>query len=218
MARESRGQNDPDLDDPDAIRAAMAETRAALDRKLEALGERLLGSAPAALNQGERTMAVKKKATKPAKKSGAVAKSKKAKKAAPAKKAASRKTAAKGKTAVAKMTSKVKPKKKLAAKPAAKKKTTVAKVVAKTKEVAGDILAGAAAGAMAGAAQAAAATIPPPAPEPAPAPFRSPHRNETIRIPTGAIHKRFLMEQIPRGRWASPADPVRIRGRFGQST
>src|SRR5690349_11755477 len=116
MTRESTVRGHADPDDPDAIRAAMADTRAALGRKLEALRERVLGPAPAAPNnQGEQAMPVKKKATRTAKKSGTAAKGKKA---APAKKAASRKTAPKKKTAVARVTAKAKPKK--VAKPVAK--------------------------------------------------------------------------------------------------
>src|SRR5262245_61736281 len=120
MTRELTERGHADADDPEAIRAAMADTRAALGRKIEALRERVLGPVSAAPNQGEQAMPVKKKATKTAKKSGTAAKGKK--KAAPTKKAASRKTAAKGKTAVARVTAKAKPKK--AAKPAAKKKPT----------------------------------------------------------------------------------------------
>jgi hypothetical protein len=158
----------------DAIHAAMADTRAALTRKLEALQQRVLGTGAPTPNQGE-PMAVKKKATKTAKKSGSAAKGKKTKKAAPAKKAAARKTTkakskTKPKTAVAKVVGKAKLKKSPAK--ATKKKTLVAKVMEKAKEILG--------GAAVGAVQGAAATIaPPPEPTPAsePAPSSAPAQN-----------------------------------------
>lgn len=157
-------------DEVDEIRAAMADTRASLTRKLEALQQRVLGSGTPTPNQGETSMAVKKKATKTAKKSGTAAKGKKAKKAAPAKKAAARKTVkAKAKTAVAKVTGKAKVKKSPAK--ATKKKTIVSKVMEKAKEILG--------GAAVGAVQGAAATIAPP-PEPTPAPAPAPaHSSES---------------------------------------
>ena len=68
MAHKRTDRGDPPPDDPDAIRAAMAETRAALTEKLDALRERVLGPGTPAPNQGEQVMAVKKKAGGAAKK------------------------------------------------------------------------------------------------------------------------------------------------------
>src|SRR4051812_27190075 len=87
MAHKRTDRGDPPPDDPDAIRAAMAETRAALTQKLDALRERVLGPGTPAPNQGEQVMAVKKKARGAAKKGkGGSA----AKKSAPTKKAAAK--------------------------------------------------------------------------------------------------------------------------------
>ena len=69
MADKPTGRAGPVTDDPDAIRAAMAETRASLTHKLDALRERVLGPGRLAPNQGEPVMAVKKKGA--AKKGGA---------------------------------------------------------------------------------------------------------------------------------------------------
>jgi hypothetical protein len=159
-------------DDPDAIRAEMAKTRADLTEKLETLRERVLGPAVPAPNQGVQVMAVKKKAGKAAKKGGAAKK-------APTKKAAAKggaKTAAKAKGGAAKRTAgsaarqsagkkaavtraagtrkagRASAKKAPSRKPA--KKTTTSRIVAKAKEVLGDVLVGAAGGAIQGAAQA----------------------------------------------------------------
>ena len=157
MDPEPTNRGDPPADDPDAIRAAMAETRAALTNKLETLRERLLGPGPQAPNQGEQAMAKKKTATKKAvKKGAAVAKSAVKKKAAKAKpKAAAKKTAAPvsrksaaKKTAVSKVKAKAPTKKA----PAKKKKAT-SKIVQKVKQTIGEILVGAATGAMHGAAE-----------------------------------------------------------------
>ena len=163
MAKVPTGRGGGQPDDPDAIRTAMAETRAALTEKLETLRERVLGPADPAPNQGVQVMAVKKKAA--AKKGAAAKKSRPAKKAAPkakagaAKKTAGRKTAGK-KAAVTKAAATRKTSR--AAKPAAKKaaarkpakKSTTNRIVAKAKEVLSDVLVGAAGGAIQGAAQA----------------------------------------------------------------
>ena len=179
MDLEPTTRGGPPADDPDAIRAAMAETRAALTDKLETLRERLLGPGPLAPNHGEQAMAKKKTATKKAAKKGTakrkVAKAKpKASAARKTAKSASRKSAAK-KTAVSKVKAKAPAKK-----APAKKKATTSKIVQKVKEAVGEILAGAATGAMHGAAEVvithteetpkpAENTPTPPASEPAPA-------------------------------------------------
>jgi hypothetical protein len=156
MDPEPTNRGGPPADDPDAIRAAMAETRAALTGKLDTLRERLLGPGQLAPNHGEQAMAKKKTATKKAAKKGAVKKkvAKAKPKAAAARKtakSASRKSAAK-KTAVSKVKAKAPAKKALA-----KKTTTTSKIVQKAKEAVGDILMGAAAGALHGAADVVAA-------------------------------------------------------------
>src|SRR5688500_3408767 len=96
MATKPTAGGDALPDDPEAIRAAMAETRAALTEKLETLRERVVGPARPAPNQGVQVMAVKKKAA------GGAAK----KKASPAKKAAAKggKAKAKAKGSAAKKT------------------------------------------------------------------------------------------------------------------
>ena len=177
MANEPTGGGRPD--DPDAIRAEMAETRAALTEKLEALRERVLGPADPAPKQGVRIMAVKKsagaakkgstakKATttkKATAKAGAAKATVKAtvKVAAPKKTAAAKKSGGK-KTAVAKASA-TRKSSRAASKPAAAKKSTTKKsaskkgtgsrIVEKAKEVLSDVLVGAAGGAIKGAAQA----------------------------------------------------------------
>jgi hypothetical protein len=155
-------------DDPDAIRAEMAKTRADLTEKLETLRERVLGPAVPAPNRGVQVMAVKKKAGGAAKKRGAAKKAptKKAaaKGGAKAKRGAAKKTpasasrrsagkkAAVTRAAGTRKAGRASAKKAPARKPARKPTTT--RIVEKAKEVLGDVLVGAAGGAIQGAAQA----------------------------------------------------------------
>jgi hypothetical protein len=159
MALVRNGRGVADRDDPEAIRAAMAKTRAALTEKLQTLQQRVLGPAAATPNQGVQAMAKKRtgaatksKSAKKGARGGAKAKGGKAKKTA---KSASRKSA--GMKAASKSAGKRKAGK--SAKKSQPKKSTGSKIVSKLKETGGDILAGALAGAMKGAATAAAPQV-----------------------------------------------------------
>jgi hypothetical protein len=152
MALKKRDRDGARTDDPDAIRAAMADTRAALTHKLETLRDRVLGPGEPAPNQGESVMAKKK--TAGAAKKGGKAKAKRGtakktavsagrktagKKAAATRAAGTRKAGMASKGGTAKKTTR-------------KKKSTAAKIMDKAKGVLGDVLVGAAAGAVKGAA------------------------------------------------------------------
>jgi hypothetical protein len=155
MALKRNGRGVADRDDPEAIRAAMAKTRAALTEKLQTLQQRVLGPAAATPNQGVQAMAKKRtgtatksKAAKKGARSGAKAKGGKARKTAAS---ASRKSA--GMKAASKSAGKRKAGKSAKKSPA--KKSVGSKIVSKLKEAGGDMLAGALAGAVKGAATAA---------------------------------------------------------------
>jgi hypothetical protein len=159
----------PEPGTPEAIRDEMAQTRAALSRKLGALQDLLLGTPHPARTGEPEAMAKKTKAggaaKKPSKPSAAKTKVKKssaakasAARTLPKAKAGTKKSAA-GRTLAKKSAAKTTAKKVTAKKAPAKKKSVRSKVVTKVKEVLGDLAAGAAAGAVSGAAAAAAPHI-----------------------------------------------------------
>jgi hypothetical protein len=158
----------PDPGTPEAIRAEMAETRAALSRKLGALKSLLFDNPSPAQTEGTRPMPQKKtkgRSTKSAKPARSAAATKKA----PAKKSAAARTLTKGKTGAKKSAAartlakggagkataaKAAPRKAAAKKKAPAKSTTTV-IARKAREVLADVAAGAAAGALHGAAAAA---------------------------------------------------------------
>lgn len=157
LKQKTRGRTPPDT--PEAIRAAMAKTRAALTEKLEALQERVLGMGKPAPNQGVQAMAKKRTATGAAKRGGAKRGAKAKSRGKKAAASASRRTA--GRKAAAKRAAGTRKAGK-AAKGGAKKvvtrkkKSTVSKVMDRVRDAAADVLAAAGAGAVHGAAAAVA--------------------------------------------------------------
>jgi hypothetical protein len=145
--------------DPDRLRAAMADTRRALDARLAALRDRVLGPDPAPPTQGETVAKATATKAKPAAKKPAAKKPATAKAASrtTAKAPAAKKPAAK---AAARTTAKPAAKAPAAKKPAAKKLVAAAKpktLVKQAAKAAKDVLVDVGTAALAGAVHGAAA-------------------------------------------------------------